>query len=44
MDSSAGGEPFRAPGALGTERVLGFDRERRSGLSSAEEAEVLAGL
>jgi nucleoside-diphosphate-sugar epimerase len=31
-------------GALDTERELGLDRERRSGLSSAEEAEVLAGL
>lgn len=30
--------------ALETERELGLDRERRSGLSGAEEAEVLAGL
>ncbi|WIX77582.1 epimerase [Amycolatopsis carbonis] len=31
-------------GALERERELGLDRERRSGLSAAEEAEVLAGL
>ncbi|SEP04607.1 NAD-dependent epimerase/dehydratase family protein [Amycolatopsis saalfeldensis] len=31
-------------GALDTERNLGLDRERRSGLSAAEETEVLAGL
>jgi 2'-hydroxyisoflavone reductase len=30
--------------ALATERALGIDRERKSGLSAAEEAEVLAGL
>ncbi|WP_328608585.1 epimerase [Amycolatopsis sp. NBC_00345] len=30
--------------ALDTERELGLDRERRSGLSAGEEAEVLAGL
>jgi nucleoside-diphosphate-sugar epimerase len=31
-------------GALATERALGLDRERRSGLSAAEEAAVLATL
>ncbi|MEW2500571.1 MULTISPECIES: NAD-dependent epimerase/dehydratase family protein [unclassified Amycolatopsis] len=31
-------------GALERERELGLDRERRAGLSAAEEAEVLAGL
>jgi 2'-hydroxyisoflavone reductase len=30
--------------AVETERALGLDRERKSGLSAAEEAEVLAGL